>query len=233
MGHVMHLLPRRLCVVMVGLVSTVAVTGCGARLAPAPGAVVLPGPGAGAVAREDGIQISARAHAWRAMPSSLEMIVTPILVTIENNGTAPLRIRRDDFALVAADGSRYVARGPYEIEGFATEQAPAALAYPQFSFGVGIGAHRGGRLGLGPPFGDPFWYDDYYYPMTVTIPLPTADMVQMALPERVLAPGERTEGFLYFDRVKRKAKRVDFTARLVDATSGAHVGTVTIPFVVN
>ena len=65
------------------------------------------------------------------------------------------------------------------------------------------------------------------------MPLPTGDMVQMALPERVLEPGARAEGFLYFDRVDRKAKRVDFTARLVNATSGDQIGTITIPFVVD
>jgi hypothetical protein len=186
------------------------------------------------VAREAGIQLSARAHAWRNVPSTLEMIVTPIFVTIENNGTVPLRVRREDFALVAADGARSVARGPYEIEGFASEHAPAGFAYPRASFGIGHGWYRGGRFGLGMPLGgDPFLYDDYYYPTFVNVPLPTGDMIQMALPERVLEPGARAEGFLYFDRVDRKAKRVDVTARLVNATSGDQIGTITIPFVVD
>lgn len=223
---------RRATDLLALVLGVAALTGCAARLAPAPGTVVAPGPGAGAVAREAGVQISARVHAWRHVPSSLEVIVTPIFVTIENNGPVPLRVRRDDFALVAADGTRSVARGPYEIEGFASEQAPAGLAHPRVF--VGIGAYRGGRFGLGMPFGgDPFLYDDYYYPSLVQVPLPTGDMVQMTLPERVLEPGARTEGFLYFDRVDRKAKRVDFTARLANATSGDQIGTITIPFVVD
>ena len=209
------------------LLCIAALTGCAARLAPAPETVVAPGPGAGAVAREGGIQMSARVHAWRNLPSSLELIVTPVFVTVENNGTVPLRVRRDDFALVAADGTRRVARGPYEIEGFASEHPPAGLAYPRVAFGIGHGWYRGGRFGW-----DPFLDDDYYYPSLVHVPLPTRDMVQMALTERVLEPGARTEGFLYFERVDRKAKRVDFTARLVNATSGEQFGTITIPFVV-
>jgi hypothetical protein len=56
-------------------------------------------------------------------------------------------------------------------------------------------------------------------------------MVQLALPARTVEPGARATGFLYFDRVKRKAKRVDFTARLLNATTGEQIGTVTIPFV--
>jgi hypothetical protein len=225
---------RRVTGLLALVLCAAALTGCAARLAPAPGTVVAPGPGTGAVAREAGIQLSARAHAWRNVPSTLEMIVTPIFVTIENNGTVPLRVRREDFALVAADGARSVARGPYEIEGFASEHAPAGFAYPRASFGIGHGWYRGGRFGLGMPFGgDPFLYDDYYYPMFVNVPLPTGDMIQMALPERVLEPGARAEGFLYFDRVDRKAKRVDFTARLVNATSGDQIGTITIPFVVD
>lgn len=216
---------------LVALSSIVLLTGCIAHLAPAPGAVAVPGPGAGAVTRGHGVQVSARVHAWRAAPSTLESIVTPVFVTIENNGTVAIRVRRDDFVLVTADGTRIVPRSPYDIGGVATEQAPAGLAYPRVSVGVGLGVSRGGRLRYG--FGDPFWYDDYYYPMTVIVALPTADMVQMALAERVLQPGERAEGFLYFERVDRKAKRIDFTMQIVDASSGAQLGTVAIPFVVD
>jgi hypothetical protein len=96
---------------------------------------------------------------------------------------------------------------------------------------MGYGWRRG-RAGIGVPFGDPFWYDDYYYPVTVNIPLPTPDMIAKALPERALQPAERTEGFLYFDRVDRKARMANFIATLADAASGAPVTTIEIPFIV-
>jgi hypothetical protein len=216
------------------LLSALAFAGCAARLIPAPGAQIVPGPGPGAVAREAGVQISAHVDAWTGWPPSLGTVVLPILVTVENGGTVPLRVRRDDFALVTARGARLPARGPYEVVGYAMEPAPAGFAYPRFSFGVGFGAYRGWGVGVGVPlyYGDPFFYDDFYYPLHVRVALPTGDMVQMALPERVLEPGARAQGFLYFDRVKRSAERVDFTARLVDAATGAQIGTLAIPFVV-
>ena len=152
-------------------------------------------------------------------------------MTIDNGGATPLRVRHEDFALIAADGVRFVARSPYDIRGVVVEPAPAALAYPRFSFGVGSGIRRGWGLGLvGPIYYDPFYYDNYFYPPDVRVELPTLDMIQMALPERVLDPGERVSGFLYFDRVPRKAGRVDFVARLVDGSTGQPTGAITIPF---
>lgn len=208
------------------LLFLLALGGCATRLVPAPDAQVLPGRGAGAVARGAGVQLSASARAWTGRPLNLETAVTPILVTIENGGPVPLRVRRDDFVLVPPEGAPLQARGPWEIGGVVIDPAPTGLAYPRTSIGVGFG--------LGTPFfrGDPFFSDDYYYPMQVRVPLPTGDMVQMALPETPLEPGGRTSGFLYFDRPKRRAKRYDFTARLVDARSGEPIGTVIIPFVV-
>jgi hypothetical protein len=192
---------------------------------------VVPGPGAGAVAREAGVQISASAGAWRGFPRRLEVVVTPIMVTVDNGGAVPLRVRREQFALVAADGRQFAAHAPHEIRGAVLEPAPAALAYPRFSFGVGTVTRRGWGAGLGGPFGyDPFYYGDYFYPPDVHVELPTVNMLQQALPERVLAPGERVAGFLYFDRVPRKAGRVDFVARLVDGSTGQPIGVLAIPF---
>jgi hypothetical protein len=213
------------------LLAVAAISGCGVRLAPAPGVPVVPGPVPGAVGREDGIRIIAYPDAWTASPPTLNAIVTPILVVIDNGGTVPLRLHHEHFALVTDDGTRLVALNPYEVTGFASVPAsvPVVAASPRFSFSLGIGGYRGGR---GRPYyyTDPF-YDDLYYPISVQVPLPTPEMVQLALPARTVEPGARATGFLYFDRVKRKAKRVDFTARLVNATTGEQIGTLTIPFV--
>ena len=223
---------RAFSTVVAVVVSVAAVAGCAARLAPAPGVPVVPGPGAGAVGRADDVQVIAYVDAWKAAPSTLETIVTPILVVIDNGGTVPLHIRHEDFALVADDGTRFAAHGPYEITGFASVPAsrPVVAPSPRFSFTLGIGGFRGG---LGRPFYyyDPLLDDDLYYPISVQVPLPTPDMVQLALPERTLEPGARASGFLYFDRVKRKADRVDLTARLLNAVTNEPIGTVTIPFV--
>jgi hypothetical protein len=211
---------------------SVVVAGCAGRLVPAPEAQRAPGAGHGAVAELGGVTVTARTDAWSGRPLSLPSIVTPVLLAVENRGAAPIRLRRDHVALVAPDGRQLAARGPYEITGVAVDPAPTGLAYPRPSVGLGLGISRGYALGLGFPFyGDPFFYDDYYYPMQVRIPLPTVDMVAMALPEKVLEPGERAEGFVYLDRVPRDATEVDLVVRLEQARTGETLGTIAIPFV--
>jgi hypothetical protein len=209
--------------------------GCVTTLVPAPGAVVVPGPGQGAAARADGVQVVVRFGAWNGRPLNLESVVTPVLVVIDNAGAVPLRIRHEEFALVSADGRTFAARPPFAVEGVVWDTPPAGYALPRASFGFGFGVGRrigpgGWGLGLGYPFYDPFFYDDYYYPLQIPVRLPTPDMVQLALPESVVEAGARASGFVYFERV-RDVDQVDFTARLVDARSGQPIGTARIPFV--
>src|SRR5581483_4297132 len=101
-----------------------------ARLVPAPGTVAVPGPGAGAIAEADGVRVVARMDAWSGWPPALSFDVTPVFVLIENNGAHPVRVRVDDFALVAADGTRYAGRSPYDVRG--TAAVPIDVPYPAF-----------------------------------------------------------------------------------------------------
>jgi hypothetical protein len=57
-------------------------------------------------------------------------------------------------------------------------------------------------------------------------------MIVKALPEGVLEPGGRVTGFVYFEEVE-DVPRVRFVAQLVNASTGARFGTLTIPFVVD
>jgi len=188
-------------------------------LVPAPGAQPVPaGRVTGAAASAAGVTVMAWPEAWSAAPRSLPAVVTPFLVAIDNGGTVALRVRHDDFEVVSANGRRLGARSPYEITGYTFERAwsPFIVAGPP------LGPYAWRRWG----WDDPYYYSDPW----VRVPLPTADMVAMALPETVVAPGGRVTGFLYFDRLGRGVTSVDFTARLAD-TSGARLGVVTIPFV--
>lgn len=211
------------------LLVLLAAAGCAKVLAPAPGAFVVPGPGRSALGRAADVSVVASAGAWNGFPRSLGAVVTPVLVTIDNTGSVPLRIRHEDFSLESRDGRVFGARRPFEVTGVVAETPPAGYALPRFGVGFGWGRSFGWSVGVGYPFfWDPFW-DDYFYPMYVNVRLPTGDMVQKALPETVVEPQERVSGFLYFDRV-RDVDQVDFVARLVDARTGAEVGVVVIPF---
>ncbi|HEU5321801.1 MAG TPA: hypothetical protein VFX28_13430 [Methylomirabilota bacterium] len=205
------------------LVLSLTVGACAARLEPAPGARLVGGGKPGVVASAAGITLVARTDAWTGRPRALEAKVIPVLVTLENGSDRPVRVRHEDFALVAEDGRRFAGVAPFDIDGVVTEPVaalPLAVARPYHW-----------RFGLGAPLYDPFLYDPLWTPAFAAVPLPTPDMVQLALPERVLAPQDRATGFVYFPRPPRDVRRLDLTARLVDARTGESVGTLVIPLV--
>jgi hypothetical protein len=199
--------------------------GCAPHLRPAPDAQLVPGPGQGAAAEGAGVRVVARAGAWHAWPPHLSSVVVPMLVSVENHSTTAVRLRYQDFALVSPDGRRFPALAPFEIQGVVMEPVPG-YARPLGPFLV---RDVFGRLVFVDPwFGDPF-SRDWTLPRTVAVTLPTADMVQLALPERVVEPGGRVSGFLYFPRLRRVAA-VTFTARLLSEPGHEPLATLTIPF---
>jgi hypothetical protein len=217
---------------LLGVAVAVSLVGCAStpELVPAPGAQPAPpGPGKGAIAEVHGVTVIARSDAWSGFPPDLDR-VTPILVTIENNSSVPLRLRYNEFRLEAQEtGETFAAIPPFDIRG--TEVEPiTALGYSGFWVAPYYAPFY---PGLRPYYGAfPFdhYYYDTYYPTWVDIQLPTGDMIQKALPEGVLDPGGRVTGYLYFHNVKRTAKVVVFTDELVNASTGDAFGTIRIPF---
>lgn len=220
-----------LCATMI----SVSLGGCATtpELVPAPDAQPAPpGPGKGAIAEVSGVRVIARSDAWAGFPPDLDK-VTPILVTIENDGKVPLRIRYNEFSLVApSTGKRYAAIPPFNIRGIEVEPI-TSLGYSGFWVAPYYAPYY---PRLRPYYGvfpfDSYYYDQYY-PAWVDIQLPTGDMIQKALPEGVLDPGGRITGYLYFQNVDRDARMVEFTQELVDADNGERFGEVRIPFEVD
>jgi hypothetical protein len=215
------------------LVLALVLSGCTATLAPAPGTTRLPGPNQAAIAESAGVRVAAAASAWRGYPLDLDDVVLPMLVVVENGGSRRLRIRYDDFWLAGADGRRFAAIPPYEVTGTVSEPIPAAYYPRPFLAGYYPGWGFGGPFLYDRLYYDPYWPFYGHYPAFAYVRLPTNDMIQRALPEGVVEPKGKISGFLYFERVPRKAREVTFTARLVDADSGTELGTITIPFVVD
>lgn len=216
------------------LVGASIAAACGARpeLSPAPGAQPAPaGPGRGAMATTAGVTVIARTDAWSGVPRRLDD-VTPVLVTIENEGDSPIRLRYDRFALLAPTGERYAAIPPFDVRG--TEVEPLS----QYDLdGFYVAPHLARYYPWLRPYRGYFPYDglyyDTYYPQFLRIRLPTGDMIQKALPEGVLSPGGRITGFLYFENPDGDTPRVNFTFEMVDAESERTVGVVAIPFIVD
>jgi len=203
------------------------------RLAPAPITNTTPGVGLGATATQAGVTVEARTGAWDGTPANLKSHVTPVLVTITNGSTVPLRVRYNELWLMAADGQRFPAIPPYDVQGTATQRV-TAYAYPVTGFTVApyLSTYYPGLT----PVTTAWAYDPLYYGAPVTalrqLQLPTADMVQKALPEGWLAPGGSVGGFVYFQRVPDSKERVAFRFDAVNAGTGTQFAFVSIPFTV-
>jgi len=218
--------------IVIALFSVLAV-GCAGtpQLSPVAGAQPAPpGPGRGASDTVEGVTVVARSQAWTGFPRRLDE-VTPVQVSIENRGDFPLRVRYDEFALVGPV-QRYRAIPPFDIRGREVERVTDYVRSPiRRGFYRPYGLRRGffpyGPYGLYDPYGGPY---SGYSPGFVDIELPTGDMIQKALPEDVLMPGDRITGFLYFENVERDDALVDFRMELEDANTGERRGTVSIPF---
>lgn len=203
------------------------------ELDPAPRAnEIEAGPGEGAAEVEVGVRMVARVDAWNARPEDLDEEVTPVLVTISNGSTVPLRIRYNEFQLVSANGQRFAAMPPFLLEGEVSVPVTTPF-FPGTGFEVApyLSPFYPGISPFAGPFAaDPLYYDTYF-PAFREIELPTTDMLARALPEGVVAPGGEVTGFLYFQEVGDEAERVSYRAELVNALTGEPFGVVAIPFV--
>jgi hypothetical protein len=204
--------------------------------------------GGAAFIEEQGVRLVADGDAWRGTPSTLERLVTPVQVRIENQSGRPLRIQYETFSLLGSSRFQYSALSPFELaeEGdtaYGGSGHGGSSANLQLSVGTGFGWYSGwGRTpfyawghrgrGLYNPWYDP-WYDPFYRPYSYwnpPEPLPTRDMLRQALPEGTLEDGGTITGFLYFQDVSEREGRVTLQARLVDARTGEQFGTLAIPF---
>ena len=204
---------------------TVLRPGANAQVAPA-------GRGQGAVASNAGVRVEVRSRAWTGEPENLETEITVLHVTLANRSQRPMLVRYQDIK-VTQGGVAYAAIAPYDIDEDVEEDYYFA-DYPYQRYRV---APHLARYYPRSHVADPFWWDDPYYyhwsswPTYVSIELPTPDMVEAALPEGVLAPGESIAGFLYFEELDDDVADVRFTVDLIDASNRSRFGRIAVPFV--
>jgi hypothetical protein len=147
---------QRMCWVTVAIL---ALGGCTTGLEPASGARRVPGVPGAAVAERSRIRVVARSDAWRGVPSDLASQLIPLLVTVENGSPTAVRLRYEDFSLVAANGRRFGALPPFDIRGTAVERVTVAAASPS-GFGIApyLAAYYPRWRVFGGAFSDPFFY---------------------------------------------------------------------------
>jgi hypothetical protein len=178
-----------------------------------------------------GIKVLIETQAWTGLPEILDQ-VTPIRVTIHNLSGNPLRLRTSEFKLIGSTGSAYAALPPYQIKGTITEPYSPGFAYHGFA----VAPYWSYLYPDFPIYSDPFDYDhpyyDSYYPYWQRIPLPTAGMVRMALPDGVVKDSGDVSGFLYFQKVPSQEQHAIFRGEMVNAMNGSSMGAVAIPLLV-
>jgi hypothetical protein len=214
--------------------------GCAQALRPAPEAQRVPGRELAAVTESAGVSMVVEAGAWNGRPDNLERELTPLRVTLQNGSGRPVRVRYDDFAIDTGRGITYAPLPPIDIRGTVTERAdrpvhvPRHAIRPRFAYSGFYVApwYMPHYVGMRPWRRawayDPFYYDTYYPRWTVK--LPTADMLEMAIPEGVIEPGGSVTGFLYFPEIGGEAERLMFRAELMDGQDGQRVGALEVPF---
>ena len=216
---------RALGVVVASLVLAACST---TRVVPVPAAGVVLDPAArSAAAQADGIEIVVRPGAWQGNPASLPGYVTPFHLLVVNGSPLPLRYDYPDLKLFDEARFQYTALPPADVArilravGETNPAARVALAAAGTS-SVPLHWRR-------PFFWDPWWWGPAYYPYPYYPPPRYDDIFVQALPVGVLDPGARTQGFVYFPRLRPDARRLtlEFHHRLGDAP---HV--LTLPFAV-
>ncbi|MBN1210693.1 MAG: hypothetical protein JXB05_37945 [Myxococcaceae bacterium] len=227
----------------------VIVVGCipEAQLQPRPDARALAGDTSAAVAEAAGVRLVADGASWDAHPRNLERRLTPVEIRVENHSGRPLSIRYAHFDLVGGTNFQYAALSPLVLDEASDRQPLCVSGYTPGYWGLHLswGPSRRWRTypwaqPWGPgPYYDPFYgpyYDPFYGPPYSTRceePLPTQDMLELALPEGTLGNGGTVRGFLYFQGVADRERQVSLQARLVDANTGEPFGELSIPFEVS
>jgi hypothetical protein len=231
-----------------GAVALLMMAGCAAetKLRPAPEAGVLQNNQGGAITEQQGVRLIANGSAWKGQPSNLERRLTPVSVRLENQSPRALRVQYSAFSLVGQESRfRYGALPPLSLRqnmssvGSLEQGTLSDSAVVAFGGAVPVrGPYRyGPRRGWSPwygPWGSPFYGPGPYpYVERCEEPLPTADMLNNALPEGTLEPGGRLQGFLYFQGVGQREDAVTLQMKLVDVETGESFGALDIPFQVS
>lgn len=191
-----------------------------------------------ATAQNAGIHVAVASHYWNGAPADADSFVTSLAVDISNHSDRHVRISLRDLAIV--DDGHMVHRGMYVRPRSGVIGMDWLSQYPR----------RGkGRMQI------PEWQRDTVerllglidgdVPSSVLRPdrlrsgaggvtgLPWRLMILYELPDRTLAPGERTHGFVFFRRAVDESSTATVHWRIHEAGTDEPVAYLTLPFVVS
>lgn len=182
-------------------------------------------PPEGAAVREAGVALRALPAAWPGSPADLARSVTPLLLALADEGTAPILVRFEDFLLLDGGSRQYRVLSPLEVVTVLYGSVPARPEIlPAFHL------HRYPFLFHGF-LADPFFspYDPYYYgPVPYAWPL-GRDILRLALREGRVLPGYRVEGFLFFQHATAAAGPFTLSWTPREPETGRALTTLSLP----
>ena len=186
--------------------------GCAtARLAPSNDAQKVPNrPKAAAEETKEGVLIQAEADVWSASERVQEE-VTAMKVTIVNRGSSNIKVDYNAFELKSGDGTEYK---PVDPDDISIRGASRSIGLPADTI-----ITRSSDSSINSPSRD----------------ISEKEQIRMQLKDEalqpvVLPPGERTIGYIYFERVPTTKRSVTFMGHVVSEETGEKLGEVNLPF---
>jgi hypothetical protein len=182
--------------------------------------------GGAAMAVAEGVQVVARASAWRGSPSYLPSYVTPFHLLVVNGSPLPVRYDYGDLVLFDEARFQYTAMPPADVAQLLRWSGTAPDVGLADADAATLPLHRRRPL-FWDPWWDPWWWGPPYAPYPP--PPRVDDVLTQALPMGTLQPGAQIQGFVYFPRLRPEASGLtfEFHYRLGDAPR-----VLTLPFAV-
>lgn len=190
--------------VWTGLLAVLLAACSTTRVVPIPAAGVALDAGAGtASAAADGVQVVVRPSAWHGSPTYLPNYVTPFHLLIVNGAGQPLSYDYRDLRLFDEARFQYTALPPVEVGRLLQASGAERETLVAAADTASLPLHR-----RRPLFWSPWWWDPWPYPYYA--PPRLDDVFTQALPVGTLQAGARTQGFVYFPRLRPEASRLSF-----------------------
>lgn len=199
----------------------VGLTACSSAttLRPTPGVPRLDGSPDAALDTQCGVRVVANANAWTGPDIRGEVL--PIRVSVMNDSGHAIAIRYREVELVAPSGKTYAAVPPRQVQGAIEAHEVQSCVAPALC-----------RHEFSPHSRDRTLHPCRDPAHGTFVRLPTPEMLDWAMPERVIESGSQLAGFLYFQPVEVEQRRVTFRLRILDAKTEHEIGVARIPFAV-
>jgi hypothetical protein len=219
---------------LAALMAPVSACGRAPVLLPASGYTSAIGRSTLAVESRSGVTMTADASVWDDSPKNLASEVTPVWVTLHNASGRQLRVQYDEFSLGGASGAHYVALAPYV---FRTSTTRAVFEVPNGGYfdKFQIAAYLAPFYPWLPVWDGPLPSAPFVTSAAWQTRLPTAGVLDRALPEGVLENRGTASGYLYFQKVGAGEREVTLQAGLQEPTQARQATThrlasIDIPF---